>query len=168
MEVQFTRGCPFKCEFCDVTLMLGRKVRAKKPEQALQELELLYNLGWRRMVFFVDDNFIGSGQRTKELLKELIPWMDARNRPFNFYTQASVNLAADDELMRDMYLAGFQRVFLGVETPDEACLKDAGKIQNTNIDLNEVCRKIARGGFQVIAGAILGFDQETTGAGSRQ
>ncbi len=167
MELQFTRGCPFKCEFCDVTLMLGRKVRAKKPEQALQELELLYNLGWRRMVFFVDDNFIGSGQRTKELLKELIPWMDARNRPFNFYTQASVNLAADDELMRDMYLAGFQRVFLGVETPDEACLKDAGKIQNTNIDLNEVCRKIARGGFQVIAGAILGFDQETTGAGSR-
>jgi radical SAM superfamily enzyme YgiQ (UPF0313 family) len=167
MEVQFTRGCPFKCEFCDVTMMLGRKVRAKNPEQIIQELELLDKLGWRRLVFFVDDNFIGSIQKTKALLKQLIPWMEARNRPFNFYTQASVNLAADEKLMEDMYVAGFNRVFVGIETPDEACLKDAGKLQNTNVDLNQVCRKISKAGFQVIAGAILGFDEETKGAGER-
>ncbi len=167
MEVQFTRGCPFKCEFCDVTMMLGRKVRAKNPEQIIQELELLYKLGWRRLVFFVDDNFIGSAQKTKALLKELIPWMEARNRPFNFYTQASVNLAADEKLMKDKYVAGFNRLFVGVETPDEACLKDAGKLQNTNVDLDQVCQKISKAGFQVIAGAILGFDEETKGAGGR-
>jgi radical SAM superfamily enzyme YgiQ (UPF0313 family) len=167
MGVQFTRGCPFKCEFCDVTLMLGRKVRAKRPEQIISELESLYNLGWRRMVFFSDDNFIGSIHKTKELLNELIPWMEKHNHPFNFYTQASVNMASDDKLMEDMYLAGFNRVFLGVETPDEACLKDAGKLQNTNVDLNMVCQKIAKAGFQVIAGAILGFDEEKSGAGER-
>ena len=97
MGIQFTRGCPFKCEFCDVTLMLGRKMRTKAPDQVLQELEILYNLGWRRLVFFVDDNFIGSVNRTKELLKELIPWMETRRRPFNFLTQASVNMAADEK-----------------------------------------------------------------------
>lgn len=167
MQVQFTRGCPFQCEFCDVTMMLGRKVRAKNPEQIIQELELLYKLGWRRHVFFADDNFIGSVQKTKALLKELVPWMESRNRPFNFYTQASVNLASDEKLMEDMYLAGFNRVFVGIETPDEDCLKEAKKLQNTNIDLNEVCRKISRAGFQVISGAILGFDQETKGAGKR-
>ncbi|MGC8605562.1 MAG: B12-binding domain-containing radical SAM protein [Desulfomonilaceae bacterium] len=167
MEVQFTRGCPFKCEFCDVTMMLGRKVRAKEPEQIIRELEVIYNLGWRRLVFFVDDNFIGSIQKAKALLKELIPWMKTRNHPFNFYTQASVNLAADEKLMEEMYSAGFNRVFVGIETPDEACLKDAGKLQNTNVDLNQVCRTITKAGFQVIAGAILGFDEETKGAGER-
>ena len=167
MEVQFTRGCPFKCEFCDVTMMLGRKVRAKKPEQIINELEFLYKLGWRRLVFFVDDNFIGSVQKTKALLKELIPWMEARNRPFNFYTQVSVNLAADEKLMEDMYMAGFNRVFVGVETQDEACLKDAGKLQNTNVDLDQVCQKISTAGFQIIAGTILGFDGEAKGAGER-
>ncbi len=167
MEVQFTRGCPFKCEFCDVTMMLGRKVRAKNPEQIIQELELIYKLGWRRHVFFVDDNFIGSVNKTKALLKQLIPWMEARNKPFDFYTQASVNLAADEKLMEDMYVAGFNRVFVGIETSDEASLIGAGKIQNTNVDLNQVCRKISKAGFQIIAGAILGFDEETKGAGGR-
>ena len=167
MEVQFTRGCPFKCEFCDVTMMLGRKVRSKNPEQIIQELELLYKLGWRRHVFFVDDNFIGSVNKTKALLKQLIPWMEARNKPFDFYTQASVNLAADEKLMEDMYVAGFNRVFVGIETSDEASLIGAGKIQNTNVDLNQVCRKISKAGFQIIAGAILGFDEETKGAGGR-
>ncbi|MFH0960009.1 MAG: B12-binding domain-containing radical SAM protein [Pseudomonadota bacterium] len=167
MGIQFTRGCPFKCEFCDVTLMLGRKVRAKKPFQILRELESLYSLGWRRMVFFSDDNFIGNIHKTKELLNELIPWMENHKHPFNFYTQASVNMASDDKLMEDMYRAGFNRVFLGVETPDEVCLKDAGKLQNTNVDLSLVCQKIAKAGFQVIAGAILGFDEEKSGAGTR-
>jgi radical SAM superfamily enzyme YgiQ (UPF0313 family) len=147
--------------------MLGRKVRAKKPEQIINELEFLYKLGWRRLVFFVDDNFIGSIQKTKALLKELIPWMESRNRPFNFYTQVSVNLAADEKLMEDMYMAGFNRVFVGVETQDEACLKDAGKLQNTNVDLDQVCQKISTAGFQIIAGTILGFDGEAKGAGER-
>lgn len=167
MGIQFTRGCPFKCEFCDVTLMLGRKMRTKTPDQVLQELDILYNLGWRRLVFFVDDNFIGSINKTKELLKELIPWMETRRRPFNFSTQASVNMAADEKLMEDMFRAGFIRVFIGVETSDEECLKDAGKTQNVNIDLDQVAQKISKAGFQVIAGTILGFDGEKSGAGKR-
>jgi len=165
--VQFTRGCPFKCEFCDVTLMLGSKMRAKTPDQVLQELEILYNLGWRGLVFFVDDNFIGSVRKTKELLKELISWTENRRRPFKFSTQASVNMAADEKLMEDMFRAGFISVFIGVETLDEECLKDAGKLQNVNIDLDQVVQKISKAGFQVIAGTILGFDDEKSGAGQR-
>jgi radical SAM superfamily enzyme YgiQ (UPF0313 family) len=167
MSIQFTRGCPFRCEFCDVTMMLGRGVRSKNPEQIINELEFLYKLGWRRLVFFVDDNFIGNAHKTKALLKELIPWMERNKRPFNYYTQVSVNLAADAKLMEDMYMAGFNRVFVGVETEDIACLKDAGKLQNTNVDLSEVCKTINKAGFQVIAGAILGFDGETKGAGAQ-
>jgi radical SAM superfamily enzyme YgiQ (UPF0313 family) len=167
MAIQFTRGCPFKCEFCDVTLMLGRKMRSKTPDQILRELEILYNLGWRRLVFFVDDNFIGSIHRTKELLRELIPWMETRRRPFNFSTQASVNMAADEKLMEDMFRASFIRVFIGVETLDEESLKDAGKLQNVNIDMDQVVQKISKAGFQVIAGTILGFDDEKSGAGQR-
>jgi len=97
----------------------------------------------------------------------LIPWMEARVRPFNFYTQASVNIAADDALMECMYRAGFIQVFIGIETPDKVCLRDAGKFQNTNVDLNQVSQKLARAGFQIQAGAILGFDAEKTGAGTR-
>ena len=167
MGIQFTRGCPFKCEFCEVTLMLGRKMRTKTPDQVLQELEILYNLGWRRFVFFVDDNFIGSVQRTKELLKELIPWMQTRRWPFTFLTQASVNMAADDKLMEDMFRAGFTKVFIGVETSDQECLKDVGKLQNVNIDLDLVAHKITKAGFEVIAGTILGFDGEKKEAGQR-
>lgn len=166
MAVQFTRGCPFKCEFCDVTTMLGRKVRSKTPDQVLVELELLYNLGWRRLIFFTDDNFIGNIQKTKELLRDLIPWMEARKRPFNFYTQASVNMAANDDLMEDMYRAGFIQVFIGIETPDEVCLQNARKFQNTKLDLDQVCQKLARAGFQIQAGAILGFDGEKVGSGT--
>lgn len=167
MGIQFTRGCPYKCEFCDVTLMLGRKMRSKTPDQVLQELDALYKLGWRRLVFFVDDNFVGSLKKTKELLKELIPWMETRRWPFNFLTQASVNMASDDKLMEDMYRAGFTKVFIGVETPDEECLKNAGKTQNLNVNLDEVTRKISKAGFEVIAGTILGFDGEKKGAGQR-
>ena len=167
MGIQFTRGCPFKCEFCDVTLMLGRKMRTKAPDQVLQELEILYNLGWRRLVFFVDDNFIGSVYRTKELLKELIPWMENRRRPFNFLTQASVNMAANESLMEDMFRAGFTKVFLGVETSDQECLKNAGKLQNVNIDMDLAAQKITKAGFEIIAGTILGFDGEKSGAGKR-
>ncbi len=164
MPVQFSSGCPFQCEFCDITLMFGRVVRTKSPEQILDELQILYDLGWRRSVFFVDDNFIGNISRAKKLLKVLIPWMRERRNPFAFYTQASVNLAADADLLDLMVQAGFYRVFLGIETPDEESLKLAKKFQNAAADLDQVCNSITRAGLQIIAGCIIGFDGERAGA----
>lgn len=167
MAIQFSRGCPFHCEFCDVTLMLGRKVRTKTPEQILTELQAIYDLGWRRGVLFVDDNFIGNVARAKDLISKLVPWVEKRNRPFDFMTQASVNLASDKKLLDNMYRSGFVRVFLGIETTDEDSLKGAKKYQNVGKDLDQVCSEIARAGFQIIAGAIIGFDNEKKGAGQR-
>ncbi|HMK37522.1 MAG TPA: B12-binding domain-containing radical SAM protein [Desulfomonilaceae bacterium] len=167
MAIQFSRGCPFQCEFCDITLMYGRAVRTKSPEQILQELQILYDLGWRRVVFFVDDNFIGNPSRSKALLRKLVPWMEERGNPFEFSTQASVNLAAEPELLDLMVRAGFWKVFLGIETPDKDNLKEAKKFQNTAVDLDEVCQKINRAGLQIIAGCILGFDHERAGADQR-
>jgi radical SAM superfamily enzyme YgiQ (UPF0313 family) len=167
MSVQFSRGCPFACEFCDVTLMLGKKVRTKTPVQVLAELEALYRMGWRRAVFFVDDNFLGNPVKTRDLLEALIPWMEARRYPFDFYTQASMNLARHEDLMDLMLRAGFYSVFLGVETTDEESLKRSGKIQNIAMDLDEACEKINRAGLQIIAGCILGFDHERPGADQR-
>ncbi|MDQ1238986.1 MAG: hypothetical protein QG577_1171 [Thermodesulfobacteriota bacterium] len=167
MAVQFSRGCPFQCEFCDITLMLGRRVRNKTPEQILAELQSLYDLGWRRWVFLVDDNFIGNITMAKALLKKLIPWMEERKRPFGFYTQASVNMGSDKQLLDQMYKAGFFRVFLGIETPDEESLIGAKKFQNVHADLDKVCLEITKAGFQIIAGAIIGFDNEKPGAGNR-
>lgn len=167
MSIQFSRGCPFACEFCDVTLMLGKKVRTKTPEQVMEELESLYHMGWRRAVFFVDDNFLGNPSKTRALLEELIPWMEARRYPFDFYTQASMDLARHEDLMDLMLRAGFYSVFLGVETTDKESLRRSGKIQNLAIDLEEACEKINRGGLQIIAGCILGFDHERPGADQR-
>jgi radical SAM superfamily enzyme YgiQ (UPF0313 family) len=167
MSVQFSRGCPFACEFCDVTLMLGRKVRTKTPVQVLAELEALYRMGWRGAVFFVDDNFLGNLSKTRALLEALIPWMEAHRYPFDFYTQASMNLARHGDLMDLMLRAGFYSVFLGVETTDVDSLRRSGKIQNVTIDLGEACEKINRAGLQIIAGCILGFDHERPGADQR-
>ena len=167
MSVQFSRGCPFSCEFCDVTLMLGKKVRTKTPEQVLEELESLYRMGWRRAVFFVDDNFLGSPAKTRVLLEALIPWVEARRYPFDFYTQASLNLARHEHLMDLMLRAGFYAVFLGVETTDEESLRRSGKTQNLVVHADEACEKINRAGFQIIAGCILGFDHERPGADER-
>lgn len=167
MAVQFSRGCPFQCEFCDITLMFGRRVRTKSPGQILAELQSLHDLGWRRTVFFVDDNLIGNPPRAKELLRELIPWMEQRKHPFDFYTQASVNLAADDELLDLMVRAGFRQVFLGIETTDVGSLKQAKKFQNAAVDLGGACEKINRSGLEIIAGCIVGFDNEERGADRR-
>jgi len=167
MDVQFSRGCPFQCEFCDITLMYGRKVRTKTPRQILAELQTLYDLGWRRFVFIVDDNFIGDPLRTKELLRELVPWMHQRGHPFDFATQASVNLAADAEMLDLMAQAGFYRVFLGIESPDEESLRSTKKYQNVAADLDQVCEKITRAGMQIIAGCIVGFDNESPGVDQR-
>jgi radical SAM superfamily enzyme YgiQ (UPF0313 family) len=165
--LQFSRGCPFKCEFCDITLMLGRKVRTKSPEQVLAELEILYKLGWNRAVFFVDDNFVGNPSKAKHLLQELLPWLETRKRPFEFYTQASVNLAAQTENLDLMARCDFTRVFLGIETPDEDSLRAAGKLQNVATDLDKACRTINEAGLEIIAGCILGFDNEKPGADQR-
>ncbi len=165
MALEFSRGCPFECEFCDITVMFGRRVRTKAPEQVLNELEQLFELGWRRTVFFVDDNFIGDPGKTKTLLRQLIPWMEMRGHPFDFITQVSVNLAEDEELLDLMVQAGFCRVFVGIETVNEESLKLAKKHQNTGLDLGLACRKINRAGLEIIAGCIIGFDTESTGGG---
>ncbi|MGO9122997.1 MAG: B12-binding domain-containing radical SAM protein [Desulfomonilaceae bacterium] len=167
MAVQFSRGCPFKCEFCDITLMFGRTVRTKSPPQVIGELDVLYNLGWRGAIFFVDDNFIGRMVSAKTFLRLLIAWQSDHGYPFEFYTQASVNLAADDELLDLMVRAGFCFVFLGIETLDTDSLYNVGKFQNLAIDLDAACQKINRAGLQVIAGCIIGFDNEAPGADQR-
>ncbi len=164
MAVQFSRGCPFQCEFCDIITLYGRKPRTKTPTQLLAELETLYNLGWRRTVFLVDDNFIGNKRNVKLLLRELIPWMAARGYPFSLLTEASVDLAEDQELMDLMVAANFVSVFLGIETPDEESLKLTKKYQNTRKPLLEAVEAINRSGLRVMAGFILGFDGEKPGA----
>jgi radical SAM superfamily enzyme YgiQ (UPF0313 family) len=117
MSVQFSRGCPFQCEFCDIIVLYGRKPRTKAPEQLLAELQYLYDLGWRRSIFMVDDNFIGNKRNVKLLLKAMKPWMEEHNYPFSFATEASVDLAQDPELMELMVDCNFGTVFLGIETP---------------------------------------------------
>jgi len=161
MCIQFSRGCPFNCEFCDVTNLFGHAVRTKSKEQIINELENLYQLGWRGSVFFVDDNFIGPKRVTKEeILPAIIEWQQRRNYPFYFYTQVSINLADDDELIRLMTKAGFTSVFIGIETPNEESLKEANKRQNMNRDLVASIRKVQKSGLEVMGGFILGFDND--------
>ena len=167
MSVQFSRGCPFQCEFCDIIVLYGRKPRTKEPKQLIKELDYLYNLGWRNGVFMVDDNFIGNKRNVKLLLKELKEWLHEKDYPFSFDTEASVDLANDQELMDLMAECNFKKVFLGIETPDEASLSLTQKFQNTRDPLSESVDKITRNGLQVMAGFIIGFDNETKGAGDR-
>lgn len=167
MAIQFSRGCPFNCEFCDIINLYGRKPRTKDPHQALAELQAIYDLGWRGSLFIVDDNFIGNQRNVKRFLRELIPWMKQHHYPFTFMTEASVNLAEDDELLQLMGEAGFYAVFLGIETPDQDSLQVTHKLQNTRHPLVEACRKINQAGLLIYAGFILGFDGERTGAGDR-
>jgi radical SAM superfamily enzyme YgiQ (UPF0313 family) len=167
MSVQFSRGCPFQCEFCDIIVLYGRKPRTKSPAQLLAELQMLYDLGWRRSIFMVDDNFIGNKRNVKLLLRELGPWMAKRGYPFRFSTEASVDLAQDEELLNLMIAANFSAVFLGIETPDTDSLALTQKFQNTRNSLIEAVEKINRSGLRVMAGFIIGFDGEKSGAGSR-
>lgn len=167
MSVQFSRGCPFQCEFCDIIVLYGRKPRTKSPQQLLAELDCLYQLGWRRAIFMVDDNFIGNKRNVKLLLKELKVWMAERQYPFSFNTEASVDLAQDPELMQLMLECNFNAVFLGIETPDADSLELTKKFQNTRSSLVEAVQTINRAGLRIMAGFIIGFDGEKQGAGDR-
>ncbi len=167
MSVQFSRGCPFQCEFCDIIVLYGRKPRTKSPEQLLKELDYLYALGWRRGIFMVDDNFIGNKRNVKLFLKELKVWQEEHQYPFRFNTEASVDLAQDSELMALMVDCYFDAVFLGVETPDEESLKLTKKFQNTRNSLIETIDALIKAGIRPMAGFIIGFDGEKRGAASR-
>ncbi len=160
MSVQFSRGCPFQCEFCDIIEIYGRVPRTKSNEQMLAELDALKLAGWSGLVFIVDDNFIGNKKNVRKFLPELIEWSRFNNFPFTFITEASVNLAEDDQLLQMMQDAGFSRVFLGIETPVEESLKEAHKGQNTRRDLLESVHKIQSYGMEVMAGFIVGFDND--------
>jgi radical SAM superfamily enzyme YgiQ (UPF0313 family) len=167
MAIQFSRGCPFECEFCDIITLYGRKPRTKSIEQTLAELQTIYDLGWRGTLFIVDDNFIGNKRNVKLMLKALIPWMEEHHYPFSFLTEASINLAEDPELLELMVKAGFWAVFLGIETPDQDSLQVTHKFQNTRSPLIEACQTINQAGLLIYAGFILGFDGEKTEAGDR-
>jgi radical SAM superfamily enzyme YgiQ (UPF0313 family) len=160
MSVQFSRGCPFQCDFCNVTALLGHRVRIKSSQQIIAELDGLYALGWRSDVFFVDDNFIGNKAFLKaDLLPALIEWRKGK-KGLLFFTEASINLADDQLLMSKMVEAGFNKVFVGIETPDEECLAECSKQQNKNRNLMEDVKRIQRMGLEVLAGFIVGFDHD--------
>jgi tRNA A37 methylthiotransferase MiaB len=158
--VQFGRGCPFLCEFCDIIELFGRVPRLKTAGQILRELDFLYELGHRGHVDFVDDNFIGNKRDVKKFLPELIAWQEAHNWPFEFSTEASVNLADDEEMLKLMQVAGFSAVFVGIESPDEETLRQMQKRQNTKRSLADSLHKIYDHGMFVNTGYIVGFDNE--------
>ena len=159
MSLQYSRGCPYNCEFCDIVIMNGHVPRTKSSEQVTTELSSLYAHGWRGNVFFTDDNFIGNKNKLKtEILPAIVEWSRARKHPFSFFTEASVNLADDEELMRLMVDAGFNMVFVGIESPNEESLVECNKMTNTGRDLIESVKTIQRHGMQVQGGFIVGFD----------
>ncbi len=156
--VQFSRGCPFSCEFCDIIEVFGRTPRSKSPAQLLAELDAVYRTGFRGSLFIVDDNFIGNKVAARRLLGPLAAWMRAHRDPFDLYTEASVNLASDDALIDAMVEAGFTSVFVGIETPSPEALRATRKLQNASIDLDAAVRKLCERGLEVMAGFIVGFD----------
>ena len=169
MNIQVSRGCPFSCEFCEITSLFGHKVRMKSTEQILDELEILYELRWRGNIFIVDDNFIGNKAAIKyDLLPAMKSWMQSHNYPFTFNTEASINLADDQELLNLMAETGFTSVFVGIETPDENSLQECNKVQNKNRDLLHSISKIQRAGLLVSGGFIVGFDSDSPAVFQKQ
>ncbi len=168
MAVQYSRGCPFVCEFCDIIEIYGRVPRTKPSDLVIAELEQLYANGWRGPVFFVDDNFIGNKRNVKQMLPIVAEWNRRKGMPFRFFTEASINMADDDDLLRMMRDAGFVSVFIGIETPDEHSLKVAQKLQNTRRDMLGCIRHIQSYGMEVMAGFIVGFDSDTEDIFDRQ
>ena len=161
MNLQYSRGCPYDCDFCDITVLYGRVPRTKTKEQVIDELEALYFTGWRGPVFFVDDNFIGNkGKLKREILPAIAEWMEKRKNPFYLNTEASINLADDEELMQLMAKAGFEAVFVGIESPNEESLVECNKNQNRNRDLISSIKKIQQAGLEVQGGFIVGFDND--------
>ena len=161
ITIQYSRGCPNNCEFCDIILMDGHKPRTKTREQLLSEMEALYKEGYRGSVFLVDDNLIGNRAKLKkEILPALINWQEAKGRPFTFLTQACISLADDEHLMNLMSSAGFDSVFVGIESPNEDSLIECNKFANRNRDLLDSVRRLQNHGFQVMGGFIVGFDND--------
>jgi radical SAM superfamily enzyme YgiQ (UPF0313 family) len=161
MSLQYSRGCPFNCEFCDIVVLFGRKPRVKTAEKVVSELQSLYDSGWRAGVFFVDDNLIGNKRHLKtEVLPAITRWQEKYKYPFSLSTEASINLADDDDLMKAMADAGFFQVFVGVETPNPESLAECEKGQNENRDMIASIKKIQASGLQVQGGFIVGFDSD--------
>jgi len=162
MAIQFSRGCPYRCDFCNVTTLFGHRIRTKSSDQIINELEGLRRQGWKDSVFFVDDNFIAhKSYLKKDLLPALIEWQRTKKITTKFYTECTINIADDPELMDMMVDAGFNQVFIGIETPDSTALEACGKQHNTSRDMLENIKRIQRAGLEVQGGFIVGFDTDT-------
>lgn len=161
MAIQYSRGCPFNCEFCDIITLNGRVPRTKSAQQLTEELKSIHDQGWRGPIFIVDDNFIGNKRKVKEVLREVARWNNENGRPFSFTTEASLNLGEDEELMQLMARAGFTKVFIGLETPEEASLLECSKYQNTHKDPITLVKTIQHHGLEVMGGFIIGFDHDS-------
>jgi radical SAM superfamily enzyme YgiQ (UPF0313 family) len=161
MSIQYSRGCPYNCEFCNVIILNGHKPRTKSKEQMIAEIDAIYSRGWRESLFIVDDNFIGNKKKLKaEILPAIIQWSKRKKYPFTFFTEVSINLADDEQLMRLMADAGFDRVFVGIETPNEDSLVECNKFTNKGRDLVASVKKIQSFGLEVQGGFIVGFDSD--------
>jgi len=166
--VQYSRGCPFNCEFCDVTILFGHRPRIKSTEQFVKELQSIYDTGWRGSLFIVDDNFIGNKRAIKSMLPRVIEWMRDHEYPFTFFTEASINLAEDDTLIDLMVQSRFDSVFVGLETPNEDSLRECSKLQNVSLNVKAAIKKLQKAGIEVLGGYIIGFDSDDESIFSRQ